>query len=112
MAKYVLLPYNKKLNLLREHGTNCDWPNLEQEQWCLHCNQKFSGHSARVWQDKEGSLWLESGKPGCHGSPIDWAPYPWGDPKHPATKQYLKKPKPQPRRQGSGKNEAKDEVPL
>ena len=91
MSKYVSLPYNKKLNLLRQHSMGCEWTDLDQEQWCLHCSSKFSGHSARVWQDAKGGLWLECGTPGCNGSPIDWAPYPWWDPKHPATKAYLKK---------------------
>jgi hypothetical protein len=99
MVQYVSLPYNKKLNLLRQHSFACEWPNLDQEHWCLHCGGKFSGHSARVWQDQKGALWLECGTPRCHGSPIDWAPYPWWDPKHPATKAHLKaQPKPKQRR--------------
>jgi hypothetical protein len=53
--KYVTLPFNKKLNLLREHSMGCDWPDLDQEHWCLHCSKKFNGHSARVWQSKDGS---------------------------------------------------------
>jgi hypothetical protein len=92
--KYVSLPFNKKLNLLRAHSMGCDWVNLDEEQWCLHCGKKFTGHSARVWEDDEQALWLECGTPGCNGSPIDWAPYPWWDPKHPATKEYLRKPPP------------------
>ena len=79
MTHYVELPYNKKLNLLRAHSMGCDWPDLDQEHWCLHCEKKFSGHSARVWQAKDGSIWLECGTPDCDGSPIDWAPYPWWD---------------------------------
>src|SRR5260221_6558534 len=63
MTKYVSLPFNKKLNLLRDHSMGCEWPDLDQEHWCLHCNQKFSGHSVRVWQDAEGSIWLECGSP-------------------------------------------------
>ncbi len=86
MTKYVELPHNKKLNLLREHSLGCDWHDLDQEHWCLHCEKKFSGRSARVWQAEDGSLWLECGTPGCDGSPIDWAPYPWWNPKHPETK--------------------------
>ena len=91
MPKYVDLPFNKKLNLLREHSMGCDWPDLEQKHWCLHCRLAFSGHSARVWQDEDGRLWLECGTPGCDGSPIDWAPYPWWDPKHPAHKAKKRK---------------------
>ena len=100
MPKYVSLPYNKKLNLLRQHSVGCEWPNLDQENWCLHCGSKFTGHSTQVWQDDNGALWLECGTPGCNGSPIDWAPYPWWDPKHPATKARLKKSssKPKPKR--------------
>src|SRR3954465_3366825 len=112
MTKYVSLPHNKKLNLLRDHGMGCDWPDLDQEQWCLHCNQKFNGHSARVWQDSTGAFWLECGTPGCDGSPIDWAPYPWWDPKHPATKAYLKKAKSQPKRKRGGRGSASDDVPF
>jgi hypothetical protein len=93
MVQYVTLPFNKKLNLLRDHSMGCEWPDLDQEHWCLHCGKKFTGHSARVWQDDNGGLWLECGTAGCNGSPIDWAPYPWWDPKHPATKAYLKKPR-------------------
>ena len=81
----------------------------------MHCGQKFSGHAVRVWQDKEGSLWLECGTPGCDGSPIDWAPYPWWDPKHPATKEQLKKRKLKckPRRGRKGKGHgADDDVPF
>jgi hypothetical protein len=87
MTKYVDLPFNKKLNLLRGHDFSGTWPNLDHERWCLHCGQKFNGHSVRVWQDKEGRLWLECGTPGCDGSPIDWADYPWWDEKHSANKQ-------------------------
>ena len=97
MTNYVELPYNKKLNLLREHSMGCDWPDLDQEQWCLHCGKKFSGRSARVWQSRDGSLWLECGTPDCDGSPIDWAPYPWWDPKHPEAKAGIKHAKTQPK---------------
>lgn len=113
MANYVELPHNKKLNLLRAHSMGCDWPNLEQEHWCLHCNKKFTGHSVRVWQDEAGALWLECGTPECNGSPIDWAPYPWWEPKNPATKAYLKKAKSKrasPRRR-TGRS-ADDDVPF
>ncbi|RBP45288.1 hypothetical protein DES53_103286 [Roseimicrobium gellanilyticum] len=86
---YVDLPHNKKLNLLNEHDG--DWENLEQSKWCLHCSQSFTGLATRVWKDDDGRLWLECGTPGCDGSPIDWAPYPWWDDTHPATIEYLKK---------------------
>jgi hypothetical protein len=86
---YVELPHNKKLNLLNEHDGN--WENLEQSKWCLHCSQSFTGLAARVWKDDSGHLWLECGTPGCDGSPIDWAPYPWWDENHPATIEHLKK---------------------
>ncbi len=86
MKNYLSLSFNKKLNLLREHSLGCEWPSLDQEQWCLHCGKKFSGHAARVWQDHEMHLWLECGTPDCDGSPIDWAPFPWWDPAHPETK--------------------------
>lgn len=85
--KYVSLPFNKKLNLLRDHSVGCDWPNLEQEHWCLHCGKKFNGHSVRVWEDEERRLWLECGTPDCDGSPIDWAPFPWWDPDHPEARK-------------------------
>lgn len=84
---YIELPHNKKLNLLNEHDGG--WKDLEQHKWCLHCSRSFTGLSTRVWQDDDGRLWLECGTPGCDGSPIDWAPYPWWDPDHPATKAYL-----------------------
>src|SRR5437763_13775938 len=109
MNHYVLLPHNKKLNLLREHSLGCDWPDLDQEHWCLHCSKKFNGHSARVWQSKDGSLWLECGTPDCDGSPIDWAPYPWWDPKHPATKDYFKKNKSRPKRKRRGQAQDTDD---
>jgi hypothetical protein len=112
MIKYLNLPYNKKLNLLRQHSVSCDWPNLDQENWCLHCSKKFSGHSARVWQDETGSLWLECGTPNCDGSPIDWAPCPWWDPNHPETKAHEKK---KPKRKRGKKADQEDddgEVPF
>ena len=52
MTDYVSLPHNKKLNLLRAHSLGCDWPNLDQEHWCLHCRKKFNGHSVRVWKSR------------------------------------------------------------
>jgi hypothetical protein len=112
MTQYVDVPFNKKLNLLREHSLGCDWPDLDQKHWCLHCEKQFTGHSVRVWRAKDGSLWLECGTPGCDGSPIDWAPYPWWDPKHPATKEYVKRSK-KPRRKGRRKKgDEDDDVPF
>src|SRR6266567_3036626 len=110
MTDYVSLPYNKKLNLLREHGFSCEWPNLEHENWCLHCRRKFSGLTVRVWRDGNGSLWLECGTPGCDGSPIDWAPYPWWDPKYTEPKAQKKKSK--PHRKPPPKGDASDDVPF
>ena len=116
MTDYVELPYNKKLNLLRDHSMGCDWPNLDQEHWCLHCRKKFNGHSVRVWRSKDNRLWLECGTPDCDGSPIDWAPVPWWDPRHPAMKEYLKKAKaesklkPKPKR--GRKADDPDDVPF
>ena len=112
MSKYVALPFNKKLNLLREHSMNCEWPDLDQEHWCLHCEKKFSGHSVRVWRDAEGGLWLECGTPECDGSPIDWAPYPWWDPKHPETRAYLKRTSKPKRRRSRKKGEDDNDVPF
>ena len=91
MTNYITLPPNKKLNLLGDHSLGCDWPDLDQEQWCLHCRKKFNGHSVRVWRSEDNRLWLECGTPECDGSPIDWAPYPWWNPKHRETKAYLRK---------------------
>jgi hypothetical protein len=107
--KYVSLPYNKKLNLLREHCAGCDWPDLDQEQWCLHCSKKFTGHAARVWQDTAGALWLECGTPGCDGSPIDWAPFPWWDPDYSENKQNKNQKKAKRRRP---KKSGEDDVPF
>jgi len=112
--KYVDFPHNKKLNLLNEHDG--DWENLEQSKWCLHCSQSFTGLSVRVEQDDAGKLWLECGTPGCDGSPIDWAPYPWWDPEHPATKDYLEK-HPEERKKfedagGEGADGGDDEIPF
>src|SRR6266404_1263021 len=111
MIQYISLPHNKKLNLLREHSLGCEWPNLEQEHWCLHCRKRFSGLAARVWQGEDGSLWLECGTPGCDGSPIDWAPFPWWDPKHPEAKSRRKKSAKRPRKPRS-KGDASDDVPF
>jgi hypothetical protein len=92
---YVVLPHNKKLNLLRAHDG--EWPDLDQVKWCLHCGGSFTGHQVRVWQDEAGRLWLECGTPNCDGSPIDWADYPWWDEKRRPTRSQVKrrrKPKP------------------
>ena len=81
----------------------------------MHCEKKFNGHAVRVWQSKDGSLWLECGTPDCDGSPIDWAPYPWWDPKHPATKAYLKAEKSRPSPPPSSrrrKKDADDDIPF
>ena len=32
MSKYLELPFNKKLNLLREHEISGDWPDLDFEK--------------------------------------------------------------------------------
>ena len=97
MIQYVVLPFNKKLNLLRSHSTRCQWPTLDQENWCLHCGKKFSGRSVRVRQSKGGALCLECGTPGCDGSPSDWAPFPYWDPKDPDTQRELQKKAGHPR---------------
>ncbi len=88
MSSYVVLSDAKKLRLLQAHCFQSPFPTLEQKNWCLHCEREFDGHSVRVWRDPSGGHWLECGTPGCDGSPIDWAPYPWWDPKHPLTKKY------------------------
>lgn len=111
MTRYVTLPHNKKLNLLRDPSLGCEWPDLDQEHWCLHCGQKFNGHAVRVWQNAKGRLWLECGTPGCDGSPIDWAPYPWWEPRHPATREYLKRQR-QPRRGKPTPGRGEDDVPF
>src|SRR5437660_146651 len=74
-------------------------------------SRKINGLSARGWQDDAGSLWLECGTPSCDGSPIDWAPYPWWNPKHPATKDYLTRSKLKPRR-GKRSKGGDDDVPF
>ena len=108
MTNYVVLPHNKKLNLLRDHDG--DWPNLEHTKWCLHCGKEFNGQAVRVWQDEAGNFWLECGTPDCDGSPIDWADYPWWDEKHPATRRYLRRQK-KPRRKNGKKNDDSDDIP-
>jgi hypothetical protein len=85
MTNYITLSDQDKLQLLREHTLEGVWPNLRHTNWCLHCEKEFDGASVRVWKDRHGELWLECGTPGCSGSPIDWAPYPWWDSSHPLT---------------------------
>jgi hypothetical protein len=111
MLKYVTLPFNKKLNLMHNHDISGGWPNLEHRKWCLHCGKSFDGHSVRVWQDDDGSLGLECGTPACDGLPIDWAEYPWWDPKHPATRQYLREERKRKRDGGKPSSDA-DDVPF
>jgi hypothetical protein len=106
MSQYVSLPHNKKLNLLRVHSLGCEWPDLDQEHWCLHCRKKFNGHSVRVWQDSKGALWLECGTAGCDGSPIDWAPYPWWDKKH---RESSRRKEREPKR---GRKRFDDDIPF
>ena len=88
---YVTLSEEEKLKLLREHHPEGHWPDLHHEQWCLHCEKKFSGQAVRIWRDGMGDCWLECGTPGCNGSPIDWAPFPWWDETHPLTQEQLRK---------------------
>ena len=108
---YVELPHNKKLNLLNDHDG--DWINLEQSKWCLHCSQSFTGLSVRVWKDEQNKLWLECGTPECGGSPIDWAPYPWWDSEHPATKDYLEKhPEERKKFEDFGEDAGDEEIPF
>jgi hypothetical protein len=111
MTNYVELPHNKKLNLLRAHSMGCEWPDLDQEHWCLHCGKKFSGHSVRVWRDEKGSLWLECGTPDCNGSPIDWAPYPWWDEDQPSRKRTPPR-KRKPKGKGPTQPGPDDDVPF
>jgi len=87
MRNYVTVSDEEKLKLLQEHSFQAPFPTLDQKNWCLHCEKEFDGRSARVWMDSVGEYWLECGTPGCDGSPIDWAPYPWWDEHHPLTKQ-------------------------
>lgn len=110
MSESIELPFNKKLNLLREHCfDDGEWESLDTEKWCLHCRKKFNGHSVRVWKGTDGQLWLECGTPECDGSPIDWAPYPWWDDQHPETQAWQKRSaKPKRRRKPGGA----DDVPF
>lgn len=86
MRDYAKLEDDQKLELLNSHSIAGEWPSLDHTMWCLHCGKEFRGRDARVYTDDEGGLWLECGTPGCDGSPIDWAEYPWWDSEHPLTK--------------------------
>ncbi len=85
MSTYIKISASKKLKLLNEHSVGTTWKSLDDSKWCLHCQATFTGHSVRVYREN-GEMWLECGTPGCDGSPIDWADYPWWDGKHPETK--------------------------
>ena len=87
-TNYVTLSDADKLQLLRQHTLDGEWPDLNHKLWCLHCEKQFDGHSVRVWESAPGRYWLECGTPGCDGCPIDWAPYPWWDANHPLTRQF------------------------
>ena len=73
-TEYVTLSDTAKLQLLQAHSFQAPWPSLDHQNHCLHCDRNFNGHSVRVWQSLDGTLWLECGTPGCDGSPIDWYP--------------------------------------
>ncbi len=88
MNDYVVLSDARKLRLLQAHSFQSPFPSLDHKNWCLHCGQEFDGRSVRVWRDLGGEAWLECGTPGCDGSPIDWFPFPWWDPKHPLTRKH------------------------
>jgi hypothetical protein len=83
--EYVELPPGEKLQLLNDHAQRGSWSSLDDTQWCLHCEKQFTGHSARVYRE-HGMLLVECGTPGCDGSPLDFASYPWWDENHPDTK--------------------------
>jgi len=86
MKQYVEITAAAKLKLLNKHSMGKNWKSLGETRWCLHCESQFTGHSVRVYRDEDPELWLECGTPGCDGSPIDWADYPWWDENHPKTK--------------------------
>jgi len=86
MKRYVKIGPAEKLKLLKEHSMGTNWKSLDDSKWCLHCEAQFTGRSVRVYTDHDGGLWLECGTPGCDGSPIDWAEYPWWNENHPKTK--------------------------
>jgi hypothetical protein len=85
--EYIEISPDEKLKLLNEHGIGVTWGSLDDEKWCLHCEKKFSGSSARIYREN-GELWVECGTPDCDGSPIDFANYPWWDPNHPLTQEH------------------------
>ena len=85
MKKHIEISPTEKLKLLKEHSMGTKWKNLDESKWCLHCEAQFTGHSVRVYEE-DGEVWLECGTPGCDGSPIDWADYPWWDENHPRTR--------------------------
>ncbi len=88
-SEYVRISDEQKLALLQEHSFDAEFPSLDAKGWCLHCEKEFDGRSVRVWHwIGSEELWLECGTPRCDGSPIDWAPFPWWDEEHPATKAY------------------------
>lgn len=90
ITHYVQLSDTDKLALLNEHSIQAPFASLATRCWCMHCEKEFDGHSVRVWKGG-GHLWLECGTPGCDGSPIDWAPYPWWNARHPATRAARKR---------------------
>ena len=85
--EYVDLPPEEKLKLLNDHSMRGSWQSLDDTQWCLHCEKEFTGHAARVYRDN-GTLLVECGTPGCDGSPLDFANYPWWDDDHPDTQAH------------------------
>jgi hypothetical protein len=89
-TEYVTLEDPAKLKLLQDHALGISWKKLSDRKWCLHCEKEFEGRTARVWRDAAGEHWLECGTPGCDGSPIDWAEYPWWNPSDPLTKAWRK----------------------
>ena len=50
----------------------------------------FVADAVRVYKEEDPGLWLECGTPGCDGSPMDWADYPWWDENHALTKAHDK----------------------
>ena len=95
MNRDVTLSDKDKLRLLREHSIDGYWPDLNYRNWCLHCEKEFDGHAVRVCRDSQAELGLKCGTPGCSGSPLDWAPYPWWDEAHPLTRQRHEKSSPE-----------------
>ncbi|MBN2508580.1 MAG: hypothetical protein JXQ71_18030 [Verrucomicrobia bacterium] len=87
MHSYVTIGDREKLRLLREQTLDGYWPDLAYKNWCLRCNREFDGYSVRVRRNRWAELTVECGTPGCHGTPAEWAPYPWWDEQHPLTRQ-------------------------